>query len=78
MAAERAQALARGPSSIFAGGLFRSAQALGASVAGAYAAVFLAEAFGLLLTLWLLREIRVARFQQEVRQLDGVLSQVMD
>ncbi len=73
-----AQALAKGPAAIAAGGLHDLARASGGTPAIAYAAVFVAEAAGLVLAVWLLTKVGVPRFRQEVSQLGTVLAQAMD
>lgn len=73
-----AQALARGPAAIAGGGLHDLAVALGAAPGGAYAAVFVAEAMGLALAVYLLSQVGVPRFRQEVAGLGAAMAQAMD
>jgi BCD family chlorophyll transporter-like MFS transporter len=73
-----AQALAKGPAAIASGGLHNAARALGAEPAGAYAAVFIVEAIGLALAVWLLRQVGVPRFRQEVAPFSTVVTQTID
>ena len=73
-----AQALARGPAAIAAGGLHDLARVAGGTPATAYAAVFVVEAAGLVLAVWLLTKVGVPRFRQEISQLGTVLAQAMD
>jgi MFS transporter, BCD family, chlorophyll transporter len=73
-----ASALARGPASIAASGLHNMVRALGSGPAGAYASVFVVEAFGLVIAVWLLRQVGVLYLRQEVTRLDTILTQLGD
>ncbi len=73
-----AQAMARGPASIAASGLHNAARLLGAGPGGAYASVFLIEAAGLVLAVWLLRQIGVRGFRSEAAELGAVATHAMD
>ena len=63
------QALARGPASFAGGALHSAALKLGAATSQAYAAVFLVEAAGLVISLLLLRRVNVEEFQVEAGEL---------
>lgn len=73
-----AQALAKGPAAIASSGLHNAARALGAEPAGAYAAVFIVEAVGLALAVWLLRQVGLPRFRQDVAQYSPLLTETVD
>jgi BCD family chlorophyll transporter-like MFS transporter len=73
-----ASAMARGPASIAASSVFNAVRALGVEPAGAYAAVFIAAALCLVLAIYLLREVGVARFHREVEQMTSVMTQAID
>jgi hypothetical protein len=58
--------------------LHNAARALGAEPAGAYAAVFIVEAVGLALAVWLLRQVGLPRFRQDVAQYSPLLTETVD
>ncbi len=73
-----AQALARGPSAIAGSGLHNLMRALGTGPAGAYSAVFLIEAVGLAIAVWLLREAGAPHQDREEILLSELASHSMD
>ena len=73
-----AQALAKGPAAVASSGLHNAARAIGAEPAAAYATVFLVEAAGLAVAVWLLHRVGVPRFSREAVPFSSVLTQSVD
>ncbi|MFN2275850.1 MAG: BCD family MFS transporter [Anaerolineales bacterium] len=72
------QALAKGPTAIAGGALQSAFLALGASVPAAYAAVFGFEAFGLALSILLLRQVAQEQFYQVVEPFESTVFEAMN
>jgi BCD family chlorophyll transporter-like MFS transporter len=72
------QALAKGPTAIVGGALQSAFLALGTSVPAAYAAVFVFEAVGLLISILLLRRVGAEQFKESIQPYESTLFEAMN
>lgn len=73
-----AQALAKGPAAIAAGSLHNLAESLGATAGAAYATVFIVEALGLAVAVYLLNQVGVDSLRQGAAVPSTILAQAAD
>jgi len=71
------QALAKGPTAIAGGALQSAFLTLGTSVPAAYAGVFAVEAFGLILSVILLRQVTIEQFQETAEPYESAVFEAM-